>query len=116
MAIQQETGLLQISDITLEQWYQDRKLHIINLAECAATSRAHCQRLEAQLAEVAVETDELTALLQSADKEGMSGSEAARCLAKLDKEIGENRHKLVSTYLDHIDGFRGVVIKSRLAG
>lgn len=94
-AIQAETGLLRIDETSLEQWYQDRKLDIINLAECSAAGRADCRRLEAQLANVTAETAELEALLAAADGDGASAAETGRRMVKLDKEIADSRHKLV---------------------
>lgn len=96
VAIQQETGLLSLSDISLQQWYQQHKLEMIELAECSAVGQAHCRRLEDRLADVRQNVGELETLLAAADKEIRTPDEVARRRAKLNTDIGDSRHKLVS--------------------
>lgn len=100
VTIQQETGLLSLGDTQLEQWYQDRKLEAINVAECLAANRAHCDQLEQRLAAVNKEKDSIKALLEVAEREYALPAESERSKKKLDADIAQQSYKLVSCYED----------------
>lgn len=58
--IKNETGLLRLNDISLEQWYQELKLESIDRSIDVAKLKCNTAQLETQLAAVAKESHELT--------------------------------------------------------
>lgn len=57
--IKTETGLLQLDEISLDQWYQERKLETIDRTIDLAKLRSSTGQLEEQLASVVKESTEL---------------------------------------------------------
>lgn len=58
--IKNDTGLLRLNDISLEQWYQEIKLDTIDRTMDVAKLNISTGQMEAQLVAVAKESQELT--------------------------------------------------------
>lgn len=96
VAIQLETGLLAVTELNLQHWYQDRKLDVINGAQALAATRAHCLELEQRIAAVQRDAERVELLVREAQREFPASADAEREAVRLEREVQEKRHSLVS--------------------